>query len=340
MSTVASESERGQVEAAGGTPLVSVVIPVFDNEAYIDDAIASARAQTLHDIEIIVIDDGSTDGSRAIADRHAAADQRVRVVSQANQGVARARNTGLRLARAAWVALLDGDDLALPERLERQLAFLADHPAVAVVGTWGWRIGTHSQELGVFDVGPRDEAHFHELRAQDATIYLLASSVVLSKAAALAVGGFRDGLYGAEDVDLWTRLADDHVVTVVPERLTRYRVHASSMSNAVFYRNQVVQLLVAANAARRRTGRPELSLAAFQAELATQPTGIRARQRLVWTSMYCYRMAGGLLADRDPRGAVWLGASMLLWPPVPLGRLRRQMVPWLRARLPGPFAGR
>ena len=76
----------------------------------------------------------------------------------------------------------------------------------AVVGTWGWRIGTNGQELGVFDVGPRDAAHFRELRDQDATIYLLALSVVLSTAAALAVGGFRDGLFGAEDIDLWTRL--------------------------------------------------------------------------------------------------------------------------------------
>ena len=315
-------------------------MPVFNVEPYLDEAIASARAQTFQDIEIVIIDDGSTDGSLAIAERHAAVDPRVHVVSQANGGVAHARNVGLSLARAEWVALLDGDDVALPERLDRQMDYLASHADVAVVGTWGWRIGTNGQELGVFDVGPRDAAHFRVLREHNKAIYLLASSVVMSPSVAVGVGGFREGLFGAEDIDLWTRIADAHVVGILPERLIRYRVHASSLSNTVFFRNQMVQMLVSANAARRRSGRAEMTLAALQAELAAQRMPVRARRRLTWTSMYCYRMAGGLLADRDPRGAAWLVASFLLWPPVPLKRLRRQIAPWMRARLPGPLAGR
>lgn len=323
-------SERGGHEEE--PPLVSVVIPVYNCEAFFDETLRSARAQTLRDIEIIVIDDGSTDGSMSIAERHASADQRIRLFRQPNSGVASAQNHGVREARAPWIALLGADDVALPQRLERQLAYLSAHPRTKVLGTYGWRIGARGRELGAFDVGPRDQAHFERLRSANEAIYLLASSVVFSRDVALAAGGFRE-LDVAEDVDLWTRIADYHLVEALPERLVLYRVHTASMSSAALFRQLEAALWISAASARRRAGLPELTRDEFHSLLKSEPLHRRVRRHLRWTSQYCYRIAGGLLADRRARGFLWLLASFLVWPPVPVWRLKQQMVPWLTARI-------
>ncbi len=314
-----------------GVPRISILVPVFNGVPFLDAAIQSIRDQSLRDIEIIVIDDGSTDGSLDVIHRHAAADQRVRVVAQRNQGVAAARNHGIEISKAQWIALHDQDDIAVPQRLERQLTYLTQHPSVKALGTHGWRIGAKGQFLGVFDVGPRNVDHFLRLRTANEPIFLLASSVVFSRGEAVRLGMFR-ALWGADDVDLWTRIADNHPVVVLPERLVLYRVHAKSLSNSVFFRQMQATSLISVNASRRRAGLSELSFDRLRQRLKGQPAGEQARRILRWNSQYCYRVAGGYLADRQWRGLPWLAASVLIWPPVPFGRIRRQIVPWMGSR--------
>jgi glycosyltransferase involved in cell wall biosynthesis len=111
---------------------VSVVMPVYNGQAFLREAIESVLAQTHLDLELVAIDDGSADESPAILADLAVADPRVRVIRQANGGGARARNRALQEARAEWIINLDQDDLMLPNRIERQLAFLAAHPDVKV----------------------------------------------------------------------------------------------------------------------------------------------------------------------------------------------------------------
>lgn len=111
-------------------PQVSVVIPVYDVEAWLDACLDSVEAQTFGDFEAIVVNDGSTDGSEAVALRHAARDSRIRVVSTPNAGVARARERALAESRGRWIAFLDGDDLWEPDMLERLLAESRDYDIV------------------------------------------------------------------------------------------------------------------------------------------------------------------------------------------------------------------
>src|SRR5512134_3903793 len=99
-------------------PNLSVIIPAYNAEAFIADTVHSALNQTYRDLEVIVVDDGSKDGTR---DRLDAFGRRVRVHQQANSGVARARNAGVRLATGDWIAFLDADDLWLPHKIERQM---------------------------------------------------------------------------------------------------------------------------------------------------------------------------------------------------------------------------
>jgi glycosyltransferase involved in cell wall biosynthesis len=316
---------------ANDRPLVAIVIPVYNAERYLDETLRSARTQTLTAIEILVVDDGSRDGSLDIAKSHATEDARVRVVSIPNGGAPAARNVALRLAEAPFVALLDADDISLPERVERQVRFLLANPDVAVLGTHGWRIGQDGRELGVFDVGPVDREHFASLRARDEVIYLLASSVMVRREVALAVGGFRDVKY-AEDADLWTRIADDHIVLAISDRLVRYRIHPASDSSRHFFVQMKNALLIKANCSRRRSGAAEIDLVTLDAELNAQPLPTRIRRAATWRSQYCYRVAGGLLANREPAGLAWLALSFVIAPMVPVNRLRRQILPWLVAR--------
>jgi glycosyltransferase involved in cell wall biosynthesis len=278
------------------------------------------------DLEVIAIDDGSTDAGPEILEERARRDSRIRVLRLEHTGLAAIRNRGLALARAPWIALQDHDDISLPGRLARQLAFLDEHPDVRALGTYGWRIGSTGRRVGVFDVGPRDPEHFARLRAADEPIYLLASSAIFDRELALALGGFRP-LPAAEDLDLWTRISDDHLVLVLPERLVSYRVLPSSVSTRRFFSQTESIEAITRNAVLRRAGRPELSIEAVRRGLAAEPAGRRAKRALDWRSRYFYRRAGGLLADRRPTGVAWLFASFVTAPWVPVGRLRRQVWP-------------
>jgi glycosyltransferase involved in cell wall biosynthesis len=114
---------------------ISVLMNVYNVEAYVAEALASIQRQTVSDIEIIVVDDGSEDGTRAIAESIASADLRIKVVGTAkNLGIPHALNLGLKFCTAPFIAKVDGDDIALPTRLERQLQFLEDNPDIALVG--------------------------------------------------------------------------------------------------------------------------------------------------------------------------------------------------------------
>src|SRR5262245_56973434 len=114
------------------SPAVTVLMPVRDGAAFLDQAIQSIRTQTFADFELIVIDDGSTDATAAMLERHAAEDARLRVLRQPKAGLVKALNRGLDVATAPLVARMDADDVAEPHRLARQVEFLAARSRVAV----------------------------------------------------------------------------------------------------------------------------------------------------------------------------------------------------------------
>ena len=190
---------------AGALPVsVSVLIGAFNNATTLEQAMRSMLDQTVRDLELIVIDDGSADDSRAVA--RAVDDPRVRVIGlDANAGIARSLNHGLREARAPVVAVQDADDWAAPERLERQLAVLDARPDVAVVGTRMREVDGSGAEVR------RARTLF---RAGDVNDVLLRFNPIPNTSAAfrresvLALGGYDAGYRYAMEYDLWLRLAD------------------------------------------------------------------------------------------------------------------------------------
>ncbi len=236
------------------TPLVSVVLPFRDPGRYLGPAVESVLGQTLRDLELIAIDDGSTDGSAAALAPLAAADPRLRVVAQEGLGLVPTLNRGLSLARAALVARMDADDISLPERLERQVAFMERHPEVAAVGT-AYRVFTDAGLTARASSPPTRPA---DVRAALASGNVMSHpSIVMRRDAVLGVGGYRAQFRDAEDYDLWLRLARRHDLANLPEVLLHYRRHANQSALARLEQQALSSMAAVACDQVRAAGRPD-----------------------------------------------------------------------------------
>ena len=201
-------------------------MPVFNGDAHLTEAIESVLTQTMGDLEIVVVDDGSSDNSRAIVERFAHADPRVRlVVNERNLGISAALNRGWQTARGALIARLDADDLALPGRLERQVAFLDAHPSVAVVGGAAHVIDSSGERLSTMRFPTESRVIRSTLRRHNCFAH---PSVIVRRAALQDVGGYR--FDQSEDYDLWLRLSEHFDLANLAEPLILYRVHGSQLS--------------------------------------------------------------------------------------------------------------
>ena len=214
------------------THLVSVVIPAFNAEMTIDDTLNSVRSQTHRYLEIIVVDDGSTDQTGSIIRSHIATDSRVRLISQANGGVAAARNAGWLSARSDLIAFVDADDLWAPSKISRQLAvMLAGGEEMGLVYTWF--AGVDERNRIRFLARKHSIAGDVLLHAFRGNFVGHGSSPLIRRTALVAAGGFETelrnaGAHGCEDWLLYFRIAARFRFGLVPEYLTGYRVISSS----------------------------------------------------------------------------------------------------------------
>jgi glycosyltransferase involved in cell wall biosynthesis len=183
-------------------PAVSVVMCVHDGAPLVAEAVASVLAQTDGDLELIVVDDGSTDDTPALL--AAVRDGRLRVHRQPRTGLTRALNRGLGLARAPLIARLDADDVALPERLARQRAFLAEHGEVGLLGTAAREVDPAGGPVRVVRP-PADDAGLR--RALIRANPFVHSSVMARRELIVRAGGYDETLPVAQDYDLWMRLS-------------------------------------------------------------------------------------------------------------------------------------
>ncbi len=202
-------------------PAVSVVVRVFNAERYLREAIDSVLAQSFADFELLAIDDGSSDGSRAILE--AFGDPRIRILGQPNGGKIAAAARGLGEARGRYVAILDADDRAAPERLALQVAYLDAHPEIVLVGSALAVIDERGAPVGIRRYPQDDEALRKEI-----TIYnpFGHSTLTYRRDAARAAGGY-DPRYVIEDWDLSLRLMRVGRVANLPEVLADYRVRTA-----------------------------------------------------------------------------------------------------------------
>lgn len=208
-------------------PIASVLMPIYNGEVYLAEAIESVLGQTENNIEVVAVDDGSTDSSRAILRRFALQDARVRVFEEEHRGLVPTLNRGLDVARAKYICRLDADDIAMPDRIEKQVQFLDGHPdyvlvggQVTLIGKAGETIGTWEQPLPLVGVE----------KALSSPGCIVHSAVMYRRAEALSAGGYDPLFHLAEDHDLWFRLAANYRLGNLPDFVCRVRVHGSSVS--------------------------------------------------------------------------------------------------------------
>jgi GT2 family glycosyltransferase len=316
---------------------VSVVIPVHNGEKYLAQAIESVLAQTHRDLELLLVDDGSTDDTSAIIRHYAAMDPHVRCLSQENRGVAAAGNRGLEEARSEWVARLDADDVFLPEKLERQVAFLRRNPDAKIVGTLACFINHAGRPLGLVGTeGPFTRAEYDRLVRGNRPIYFVNSSTLMHRDTVLAVGGYREAFAPAEDVDLWIRMAEKgHLMLKVPEPLLRYRLHGDSLTMTQNARQRLLHRWAIACGEARVKGLMEPSYSEFVASEKLRPAVERARIFRRETGERLYQRAALHYAEQRPLGMILaLMAAAVTHPAHVLPRLyARKIEPLLTGSL-------
>ena len=240
------------------TPQITVLMSVYNDETYLAEAVESILSQTFSDFIFLIIDDASTDATSDILKRYAAQDNRIKIITnELNLGLTASLNKGLSHIDTPYIARMDSDDISLPERLEKQLAFMEGRPEIVALGCWIETIDA---------VGAPVEAFWaiYIRQYQDSTdIYkalflgksvLPHSSVMLRVAALKAIGGYRVCFRYAQDYDLWLRFLFVGKLAVLPEPLLGHRIHNQAISVAKLYEQCIANVSALSAALIRERG--------------------------------------------------------------------------------------
>jgi glycosyltransferase involved in cell wall biosynthesis len=211
-------------------PSVSVVIPTYNYAQFLSIAIDSALAQTCVPLEVIVVDDGSTDETPRVLERYRG---QIQVIRKSNGGLAAARNSGVAASRGQWIAFLDSDDCWLPEKLDRQLARAALDSNVGLVHCGALEVDSEGQVVRERLDGLEGAVAAEMLLFRRTVVLLAGSTMIVRRNVFDEVGGFDEHLRHSEDWDFCYRVALGHKIAFVKQALVRYRLHATNMHKNV-----------------------------------------------------------------------------------------------------------
>jgi glycosyltransferase involved in cell wall biosynthesis len=313
--------------------MITILTPVYNGERWVGAAIDSVLNQTMPDFELLIVDDGSTDGTPRVLADYAARDERIRVITQENKGISRTLNEAMPLARYDWIARLDADDLALPNRLERQLSFINANPGIAVAASDADYIDERGAVVGRHVNPFRSRAEVERWLARDQAIFFIHSAVIMRRDAILDVGGYRPEFELSHDTDLWNRVAErGHQVLSQPEVLAQYRIHEHGMTRHSFLRLIRELRWLEACIRQRRRGLPEPCFSQHLAHEARKPLlwRLNAMRRdyayVAYKSATVSRVSGnypalifqlGAAGLLDPRATVAKVWTRAIRPPLP-----------------------
>lgn len=222
------------------SPLVSVIMPAFNVEEYIGEAIESILSQTFDDFELIIINDGSSDATQGIIEHYARQDERIihRSITY-NSGVYHARQLGLTQARGTFIAMMDADDISLPERFEKQVRFLESHPEVGIVGGAMLIVDKENAPIGYRRYWTDDSSiRKHLFRYSP----FCGASIMVRKTLLDTVGDYAANRDVAEDYDLFLRLGMFTTFANLPEVIYRYRVRPHSLSHRMMRAQELLTI--------------------------------------------------------------------------------------------------
>lgn len=227
-------------------------MPVYNGQRYLASSINSILKQSCVEWELIIVDDGSTDQSLSIANQFKDADSRIRIISRANTGICGALNDGIEAARGDWIARMDADDLAKPNRLALQLEFVSGCDNVVAVGGQVYLIDENGWKLGPKDAMPIKHDEIDQLLLNGGWP-LVHPAMMIHRKTLCDCGGYRAELFPAEDHDLFLRLAERGRLANLQECILNYRLHINSVSHSRL-NQQWRKIEAAVDEARKRRG--------------------------------------------------------------------------------------
>jgi glycosyltransferase involved in cell wall biosynthesis len=304
-------------------------MPIYNGAPYLAESIESVLAQTMPDFELILVDDGSTDETPRIIAAYAARDARIVPLAKTNSGISDTLNQGLAAARADWIARLDSDDLMLPTRLERQLAFVAADPGLVAAGSYYEIIDAAGRSHGSRMPLPRTRAELDGFLAAREPLSFLHPSMLYRRRAALELGGYDKATEPAEDVALFSRmLATGAPILIQPEILLRYRVHPNAISSRNATRQFMSVCWIYHNFYGAGDGKAPLTYEGYLDHIRHRPLGERLALRLKLLSDGLYRRsATAKVGGRRTAALAYLAAASALRPAKAIRRALRSLAP-------------
>jgi glycosyltransferase involved in cell wall biosynthesis len=293
------------------SPLISVVIPAYNAERYLTDALKSVSAQTYRSIEIVVVDDGSRDSTAGLIEAYAREESRLTVLRQSNEGVSAALNAGIAQARGEFIARMDADDLMLPDRLIRQLACLQENPSLGFCASAITFIDALGRERGGYvpPVQSIDDLTF--LISRGRSFSFTHPTVMYRRTALEAVKPYNAQYEPCEDLDLWLRMIEaGYPGIALPAKLLRYRLHGNSISGQNLLRQIQMRNLLFRNFYARRAGDAEQNVGEIGAGRV-----MSARIYQAWRDRAdAFRASGRYMraAGAPLRGSLKLGLGVLM----------------------------
>jgi dTDP-4-amino-4,6-dideoxygalactose transaminase len=310
-------------------PTISVLMSVRNGMPYVEQTVQSILAQTFADFEFIIVDNASTDGSALAIEKIAQRDSRITLLRNAQDlGMSGGLNRGLEVGSGRWIARMDADDIAQPDRFERQLEFLADNPDVKVTSCLAYYIDETGKQVGktFHDLTSREV--FERYIKEDLAIGILHPGAMIDRRILSDAGGYRQEYFPANDIDLWGRIADaGGLILVQPEYLMQYRVHAGS-ATAQGFKNARLKYQWARDSMRaRRRGLPEPAWDAYVESRLNAPWWKRLNRWRKTNARRLYRQAAqNLLSRKAVRAAAEIFAATLLQPTYTVPRLKGQLL--------------
>lgn len=221
-------------------PLVSVVLPVYNAEKFIKEALESVLNQDYKNFEVIVIDDGSSDNSLKILQHYASVDKRVRLFSRENKGLAKTLNEGIMHSKGKYIARMDADDICLPNRFSKQINYLMKHPEIKLLGG-GLKLIDQEGLLCGYHVPYSGYKRLKKILFNQGCCFSH-SAIMFEKKVALEFGGYNEsiGKY-FEDYFLWAQIANKYKVENLVDALIKYRITSESIMSSLGDKEREIQ---------------------------------------------------------------------------------------------------
>ena len=309
----------------GSVPAISVLMPCYNAERFLPEAIQSILDQTFGDFEFVIVDDGSTDNTLNVLRMFAERDHRIRVIENDHGGISSALNRGVAECRGEWIARMDGDDIALPDRLEKQVKAARENPRVVVWGAYAYHINRDGRTLGISRTGPTSEQHFREMRSSGGEVHVIHPTAMLHRQTLLGAGGYDAKYNGCEDFELFDRMSECGPVVAITEPLLRYRIHSSSVSMKKFFTMRRLASYVIERHKQRLKGET-LTLERYLDQQSHQPPTAKLAWWIFHTSGFYYRKAGLCYGERKlVRASGNFAMAALLNPRYSLWRVWNQL---------------